>query len=233
MRTVRKQLDLARKERETRETRLIVLRDAAQAHYADLCKRAAEIESALNGRSFGVVSTADRMCVALRQHLPRAPLWKYLDRWNDLQEALQRLSSDIKIKLEDEIRNDSKLRSTFSGGNMNVESLAEVMAHQLDMWSRGSSGLNVVSNFKMEPSEGGQINFRYGAWSIDMRTAEQSASVKDAIAEFEKKISELEEYHKLREMLSRVGPLKKDVQEEVAIITMRRVVPGKCKYCPV
>ncbi len=139
----------------------------------------------------------------------------------------------MKIKLEDEIRSDSKLRSAFSGGKMNVESLAEVMAHQLDMWSRGSSGLNVVSNFRVEPPEGGQVNFRYGAWSIGMGTAEQSASVKDAIAEFEKKMSELEEYHKLREMLSRVGPLEKNVQEEVAIITMRRVVPGKCKYCPV
>ena len=43
VRTVRKQIDLAKQEREAREARIVVLRDAMQRHYDDLRKYAEEL----------------------------------------------------------------------------------------------------------------------------------------------------------------------------------------------
>ena len=233
VRTVRKQLDLARQDRERRETRLVVLREAVQSHYGDLCRRAAEIESALNRKGAGTIGTEDRMCAALREHLPRAPLWRNLDRWNGLQETLQQTKSNIKTRLEGEVRSDSGLSNAFSGGKMDVEGIVEVMARQLDMGASGSSGLSVKENFKTESTEGGPVNFRYGAWFVGAGGAAQASKVKDAIADFEKKISGLSEYQELSETLRQLDGLRKDILEELATITLRRVVPGRCRYCPI
>jgi len=233
VRTVRKQLDLARQDRERRETRLVVLREAVQSHYGDLCRRATEIESALNRKGAGTVGTEDRMCIALREHLPRAPLWKNLDRWNRLQETLHQLKGNIKTKLEGEIRSDSGLSDAFSSGKMDVKGMVEVMAHQLDTWASGSSSLSVEENFRTESTEGGPVNFRYGAWFIGIGEAAQTDKVKNAIADFEKKISELNEYHELSETIRQLDSLRKDILEELATITLRRVVPGRCRYCPI
>lgn len=233
VRTVRKQLELARQERESRETRSLVLRDAMEAHYADLCKRAAQIESALNRNSLETIAMTDRICVALREHLPRALLWKYLKQWNDLKEAAQRLRSDIKTKLDKQISSNSKLAGAFSGGTIHTESLVGAMMHQVDMWSLGIAGLNVQENLRTEPVEEGQVVFRYGAWSVGTGAAEQLVGVRDAIARIERKIAKLDELQELTEKLKQIALMIPDIQEEVATITLKRVVPGRCKYCPI
>jgi len=173
------------------------------------------------------------MSAALREHLPRAPLWRNLDRWNGLQETIQQLRGTIKTRLEGEVRSDSGLRNAFSGGKMDVEGIVKVMAHQLDMGASGSSGLSVEENFRTESTEGGPVNFRYGAWFIGTGAAVQANKVKDAIADFEKKIFELNEYQELSETQRQLDGLRKDILEELATITLRRVVPGRCRYCPI
>jgi len=233
VRTVRKQLDLARQDRERRETRLVVLRDAMQSHYSDLCRRVAEIESALDRKSPGNIGMEDRMGAALREHLRRAPLWKNLDRWNSLQETLQQIKSNIDTRLEEEVRSDSGLKNAFSGGKMDVDGLVKVMAHQLDTGASGSPGLNVEDYFRTESTEGGPANFRYGAWFVGTGEAVQASRVKDALADFEKKIFALREYQELSETQQRLDGLKEDILEELATITLRRVVPGRCRYCPI
>ena len=49
VRTVRKQLELMRHEREVREARQVVLRKALESHYADLCSFAENLRAALSG----------------------------------------------------------------------------------------------------------------------------------------------------------------------------------------
>lgn len=232
VRTVRKQLDLAREEKESRESRLMVLREAAQAHYGDLCKRAAEIESALSGKGFGAIETKDRMGMALRQHLPRAPLWKYIDQWNAGQETLDRVKSDIKDRLKEMVPRNAGLSKAFSAGKMNVDNFVDVMEFQLNSRSRGASGLD-RSNLRTEPFEGDKVYFRYGAWSVGAGKAEQKAKLWDAISAFEKEIAKLEELQRLTEAVKYFGPLREKIEEELATITLRRVLPGRCKYCPI
>lgn len=228
VRTVRRQLDLARQEGETRETRLSVLRQATQDHYGDLCKRATDIETVLDSRGAGIIDTSDRMGVALRQHLQRAKLWKYVDQWNELQETIKQVRAGIKIVLEKKIRSDQKLNDAFSGGKMDVDVMDDVMVHQLSM-----RNLSVDLNFRMEPAEDGQVVYRYGAWGIGTGKATQGDKIKSAIVGFEKKISAMPERQSLTENLTKLYSLKKDLQEELFTIIYRRVVPGHCKYCPI
>lgn len=233
VRTVRKQLDLARQEKETRETRLMVLREAAQAHYGDLCKRAADIEAALGGRSSGVIGTEDRMCLALRQHLPRAPLWKYLGRWNDIQRDLEKTRSDYRTELNDEISKDNGLNMAFGGGERDISGMVEVFARQSEFWSQGSIGLEVEYAFKTEPAGEGLVNFRFGAYGIGTGPESLASAIKKALIVFRERLSDFEQYQNLKRLLKELNELIPDIQEELATITLRRVLPGRCKYCPI
>ena len=231
IRTVRKQLDTAREEKERRGTRLIVLRDAMQAHYADLCKRASQLQSSLD--SGALIRADDRMILALRQHLSKSPLWKLIEKLNQAQETILQLETNINAKLADLVGNDSGLGKALSGGEVDMDGIVGAMAHQLDAWSRGSSGLEVESNFKVEPVPGDRVIFRYDAWPLGSGKAQQTDAVRKAIADLEKKIAPLPEHEEMIDKQKQARELKADIQEELETITLRRVLPGRCKYCPI
>ena len=92
VRTVRKQLEIERQERERREARSIVLRQALEKHYADLCCFVQKLDSHIVGEK-GSPSTmrSDPMWSALEEHLPRSTIWKKLDRWEGVWAEIERL----------------------------------------------------------------------------------------------------------------------------------------------
>jgi hypothetical protein len=81
VRTVRKQTEFERQEREKREARFAVLRKALEDHYADLFGFAQKLESELVNDSARLTTLKDDpMWSALREHLPRAKMWENLAR---------------------------------------------------------------------------------------------------------------------------------------------------------
>jgi predicted Zn-ribbon and HTH transcriptional regulator len=42
-----------------------------------------------------------------------------------------------------------------------------------------------------------------------------------------------EQYQDLKRLYEELKRIKEDLREELAVIMLRRVVPGRCKYCPV
>ncbi len=233
IRTVRKQLDLARQERESREARLMVLREAAQAHYGDLCKCAAAIESALDGRSFGVIGTEDRMCLALRQHLPRAPLWKYFQQWNNLQQDLEQTRADLRSKYKDDLSKDPQLTSAFASGKEDIPAMVDFFAKQTEFWSHAGSGVDIAQVFKPESAGEGLVNLRLGGYNIGTVAESRVNAVKKALLGFRKRLPTFAEYDRLVQRRKELDELAPEIREELAIITLRRVVPGRCKYCPI
>ncbi len=94
VRTVRKQIELARQERDVREAKLMVLRDAMVNHYKDLCNLAGDINSEINKNmpiSEGL--TTNPIWSALQQHIPRSATWKNIDRWNTSHQKLGEINS--------------------------------------------------------------------------------------------------------------------------------------------
>ena len=88
-RTVRKHVSTAREEREAAGARSAVLRNAMEQHYADLCGFAERLLSSLEGRKPYTYSERDEyLNSALRQHLPRSPLWVNLNKYHRLLEEI-------------------------------------------------------------------------------------------------------------------------------------------------
>ena len=233
VRTVRKQLELARQEREMRETRLMVLREAAQAHYGDLCKRAADIESALGGRGSGVIGTEDRMCVALRQHLPRVPLWKYVQQWNNLQQDVEQTRADLRTKYEEDLSKDQQLTSAFASGKEDIPAMVDFFTKQTEFWSQGGSGVDIAQVFKPESAGEGLVNLRLGGYNIGTVVESRVDAIKEALLGFRERLPSFPEFQRLAQLFEQLHILAPEIVEELAIITLRRVLPGRCKYCPI
>jgi len=101
VRTVRKQIERARQEREVREARSIVLRNAMEHHYTDICNFAEKLKVAVAGEESISLLVDDPLWLALKQHLPHSPLWNLLNRRDTLLERLYDALETGSLRLAD------------------------------------------------------------------------------------------------------------------------------------
>lgn len=235
VRTVRTQIKKAEEEREMREAKVQVFRKAMESHYADLCGFVERLKPEIaRENAVSLLLRDDPMLSALRQHLPRSPIWKYLGRWDDLLKEIDNQQKSINIRLENEVGANEKLNSTLSGECAIAVRLGIVAAlnFQAKQWSRGEKGLNINENFIEEPAREGYINLRYGFAQMGEVEKKSTAIIKQVIIAFESKIVSWGEYNSLQKLYIELQLLKSKLQGELAVIIYRRIVPGRCKYCP-
>jgi hypothetical protein len=221
-----------------REARNSVMRNALELHYADMRNLAEIWNSELRGLNQSPGSLDDDLIEsALRQHLPRSPLWNYRSRWlgqnKKLLEQQQELAGIIKQTVKTDIRIPSITRS---GLNQLTTSLIEVLKFQSEQWAEGSAGLNPQDNLLSEPVGEGKVNLRYGFAQLGAVDQKQSGTtlevVRGLIVNLESFIRKPEAFQDLKKTYNEIERLKEKLREELAIIRLRRIVPGRCKYCP-
>jgi len=235
VRTVRKQIELARQEREVRETRSTVLRNAVESHYRDLCKLAEGLDTEIKQDKIIPSQLKDsRMWSALREHLPRSPLWKKLGKWGSVLEEIANLEDDIRAQLREEIEADSRLNEIVAAGeNGVIPGMVDALNFQTKNWARGWKGLEIKDNFRVEPVEDGIVYVSYGTFIMDKVKEEHATIIREVLIDFELQITGWELYKKMQKLFTELERLKLSLQDELAIVTLRRIVPGRCKYCPI
>lgn len=76
----------------------------------------------------------------------------------------------------------------------------------------------------------------YGAFhmgSIDRENLDNYLEIiRNVIKDYESRMQKQDQYIETRKSYNTVHALQKRLRDELAIIIMRRIVPGKCKYCP-
>jgi len=234
VRTVRLHLNKALEEREIKEARTMVLRNALELHYADLCSFAEKLDSDIKQlRTISLSPTEKRMEASLRQHLSRSPIWRYLTRWDTLHQKISKIKPEVDGKLEKEVKSDTRLDPIVSDGETAViPGIVVVLAFQAEQWAQGFNGLNCDDNLISEPAEEGFVNLRYGAWQMGKVKKEHVATVREVLEDFESRLKNWEEYNNLEKSFTELKLLRQKLRDELAIIILRRIVPGKCKYCP-
>lgn len=235
VRTVRKQISLAREEREAREARAAVLRNAVESHYQDLYGLAKKLDLQVeDGKSILLPSQQDeRMLAALRQHLPRSPLWKKLDEWNHILEKLNALEGDVRQHLMEMLEDEPRLTpiSAANEGGV-IPGMIEALTFQMMNWAREQKGLDIEENFEVKPVEEGFVIIRYGFAPMGRVQESHVAKIRETLVDFQSKIPTWKEYEDMKRLFTEVERLKLSLRDELAIIILRRIVPGKCKYCP-
>ena len=236
VRTVRRQIEKAKQEREINEARTTVMRSALERHYADLCEFAEKVDAVITGE--GVISLElknNRMWAALRQHVPRYPLWNYLITWDNIQQELTTLKGNVKERLEGELVSDTRLKKMSDTDRSTVvHGCIAALVFQVEQWSRGGPGINKKDNFKIKPAkEKGAVNIEYGAFCMDDVDSHYVQTVKDILTGWESRVKKWEEYAAMEKLFTKVSKTKSKLQDELAVIILRRIVPGRCKYCPI
>jgi hypothetical protein len=233
IRTVRKHVELARLERDVQQARSAVLRDALESHYRDLIETARNIESQVFGEAQVSLEKEQPLMTGLRQHMPRSPLWGNLKKWNQGLIELAALQDTIRRKLVASIKDDGRLNAIISHcANEVAPASVEVLLFQMQEWSQGREGLKIDRDIHLEPASDGRVSMRYGfSHSCDMEKIQAGITTK-VLADFEQKITQWPEYTELQKLYGKLERLKKGISEVLTVVLLRRIVPGKCKYCP-
>lgn len=239
VRTVRKHIEMAKQEREVKEARSVVLRNALELHYRDLCDCAKKLGGLPSEEATGAwVPYSEHMRIALRQHLPRSPIWGYLNQKDSLQQRIAQLTEEAGKKIEGGVKSDSRLSTKLTDTELGpIYGIIDALKFQIKRWAMGErGGLNIEENLISERAEEGFVNLRYGAFQLGKVAESRLQTVREIIRgvlkDWESRIKQFEEYQKLEKSFLELRRVEKNLNDEIAVITLRRVVPGRCRYCP-
>jgi len=240
-RTVRKYLEIAKQERETKEARGAVLRSALERHYADLCRYAER----LGGRASGGygdefderISPGARyepqLETALREHLPRSPIWGYLNRIEKLTANRDELTRQLRSTIEAGISSDQELESQITDEETDLlPGLNGALKAQAEWGTQGMPDQNVTDNLKQVPADDGFVNVYYGSVNMGRIRKEHVELVRRVLVDWTARIKQLEEYRSLEKTVRELDRVGEKLRGEIAVIVLRRVLPGRCRYCP-
>lgn len=238
VRTVRRHIELAKQQREVKDARAVVLRNALERHYKDLCSFAERLDPTI-AKNVSNPSQADDnfMETALRQHLPRSPIWGYLTNRRNLQQEYTELLTQAKEKVEQTARTERKFDPLLSAGLTEVvPGIAKILSFQVERWSLGFEGLNVRDNLRTEPAGEGLVQLCYGFSRMDIVKSKDAEGYLNTLGKIikylEKNIRKWEVLDNLQKTNYEINRLDRKLHEELTIIRLRRIVPGRCKYCP-
>jgi hypothetical protein len=231
-RTVSRQVDLARQEREAHEARLLVFRDAVQSHFAQLVEIAEKMQTEVSRGNRVSFLTADRRYVALREHLSRAPLWKLLDSWERTHADIERTREALRMRVEEDLAEDPALKIAFTGGTPDYRNMVRFFTDQAEIWKIGGKGLSIDEHFAASVSDNDMAVMKVGGYSVGMTPEAQVPAVKNALKAYRDCFNSLHEFQRLKDGVRDLNRQQPVIDEELAIIIMKKVVPGRCRYCP-
>jgi len=238
VRTVRKHIELAKQEREVKEARAAVLRNALERHYDDLRKFAETLNSAILGAS-NIPSSPDDdlMEAALRQHLPRSPIWGYMSKRQNLQQRADEEQQKLEIVIDESVKADRRLNPLINDGlDGIVPGIVAVLVAEAKQWAHGNTGYSLKDSLVTESAGKGLVNPRFGFSHMGIMGVEHSERcvkiVHDVLEDLESRLRDWEDYRNLEKTIAEIGRLGRKLREELAIVRLRRIVPGRCKYCP-
>jgi len=238
VRTVRKHIELAKQEREVKEARATVLRNALERHYDDLRKFAEALNSDILG--VGNIPSSpddDFMEAALRQHLPRSPIWGYMSKRQNLRQRADEEQRRLEIVIDESVKADRRLTPLINDGlDGIVPGIVAVLVFEAKQWVRGNTGCSLKDSVVTESAGEGLVNPCFGFSHMGIMKVEHSERcvkiVHDVLEDLESRLRGWEDYRNLEKTIAEIGRLDRKLREELAIVRLRRIVPGRCKYCP-
>jgi len=233
VRTVRNYLNIESEEQQQKQATLMVYRDALQAHYHDLSTLAQTLDAQVKrGEPIALISEVNLLMVALHEHMKRTPLLTSIDKWNVHLQKMDDMKKSVQDRIKKEVGSDSPIRDLSPENyKQTIDSLATVLELQFERWVQGLRPFNLKEDFVIESVEGGVIP-RYGAYRFGLMIQESAEVLKKHITDFEVRIKQWKEIMEMQNLLKEKGKLGNELSEELSYIIYRRVIPGKCRYCP-
>jgi hypothetical protein len=239
VRTVRSHLLRARQERERNEARSTVLRNALEHHYEDLCNFALKLDPTNSSTTVipPLPADDDIMRTALRQHLPRSPIWNLLLRKDRLEEEYSSLYKKIEEEIQNMVSAEPRLAKLASGDPSEIkEGIGLFLSMQLERWYQENEAFKAVDYLSIVPN-GSRFRLQLGAIRLELFDSKDDAEsclkpLQPVIDDLVKNVLDSSLFNDLANNHNEMRRTKQKLHEEISIIRMRRIVPGRCKFCP-
>ena len=232
-RTIKKHIREAQQEREAHQARASVLRGALEKHYEDLCELAIKIEEAvMSGREVILDLTEPYKWKALKQHKPKAPLWTHIKQWNDTLSEIEALRQDAHTTIINYMNKAAMSERSFQYKGVLLGTI-DLFKHQFDRWLTGDSGLTIEDSFKVEPIDEHHSNFSCGFAQMGKVRNDDINEIKDVVINYRNKIKSWKTLSNIQKLYAiNRSEIRTRIIDELAIIKLKRVIPGHCDYCP-
>jgi len=234
-RTVRNQIALTKKEHDEREARQAVLRNALTRHFADICSFAKKLERKITSMTepFPIPDdpAGDPIWLSLKEHLPRSPLWKNLDMLKNEQAIFKESSDALEVKIEAEVTTRANtLDISDSGGKGSLEGWRDALLALAKLTARLGHDIEHVVYREEQIVDGVEL-FR-GAYSLGIMPENRVEAVEKLFDDLLNDVLTSEEYALLKKNTVEFLRMQSSIKEELNRVILRRVVPGRCRYCP-
>ena len=111
-----------------------------------------------------------------------------------------------------------------------TDGLAESVAFHLHASARGERGLKDISYTSTPTKNGVRIN--HGAFGIALVPEDRAEEVETLSRSLIREAIEWPDYDELYRFTQEFLRAQESLKEELTTVILRRVVPGKCIYCP-
>jgi len=234
VRTVRKQIEKEREERERKEARSLVLRKAVEDHYRDVCVFAEKLDAEV-AREEGTIASmrADYMWLALREHMPRSKIWRNLDRWERLKKELREHRRETANAFRTLIStNVASMAQSASEAGL-TDGLTMALVAESRFLAEGEWGLLKRAGFRSVENNDGTTTIELGDYNIGRVLHDEVENTKELVGMLLGEVTYQREHYEMQRLVTEWKRVQRVLQDELAIIILRRIVPGRCRYCPV
>lgn len=231
-RTVKDHIERARQEREQQQVRAGLLREGYQRHFDDLLGAAQRLRQQVNPPTVLGEPTPDevreRLLVdGLRRHLPRAPLWKALERRTQAAQELNEFRSELESSFLKRVSSvlapllpSADAREWFPGLWYAAEQAAD------------DRGLDHVDYRRIASNTGTDLvwgSFGLARGVLDEPVLEQLEAGHRTLVEA---VGRDPVVGGIRMVKVRQRQALATITTEVETLLLRRLVPGQCPLCP-
>jgi hypothetical protein len=235
-RTVRKYIDLARQERDMKEIRGQVLRDSLIHHYETLIAFVQQLDQGIATSQLLLTEKNDHKWTALHQHLPRSPIFKMIEQWEQSHKNINDIIESIRRKLDARVAASGfRYRSGAVSEGLDSQGLFSLILRRLELLASTPDKDMLLSELEVKTAPAGQetVTVIIGGWPCAIVPIGQIGRVEEVVKSILTEMSESPEVEEMRKTRETLSTLTEKLREELETIILRGVLPGRCKYCPV
>jgi len=238
-RTVRKGIQQAREEREAQLIRREVFGRALSEHYHELIDHAQRLDDIFSSKTPKQVSSDwlnHPLSKALEEHLPKSPLWKSLKVWNESVEQYEKFYEDYSEFIK--VLFTAKLKE-LKGKPMGKELgwVKDSMEETIAVANRKTIEPRPVAiryhqskEFLLRAADLLREQMGKSEISVPYKGAEEGIALLNTIFKVEPVWDKWDEFQGIQHKLEELSVA---IREELSTIIWRKVVPGRCRFCPV
>lgn len=232
--TVDRHVKIAISEEELGEERSHVIRDGLRDHFADLLGVVeAMLDGVNSGRKIWFSGETEFLEKALRNHIPRSAIWRLRKKWNAYLEEIRKLKVETEEKLQAELANNPRLViiNQYNKGGLFRGMPAALMSHMEDIID-GGFGLDLRGGFESDSQIDGVPVWGLGSFVFGEFTEEDKNVVETALNKMTSELDAREEFVVLKNLRKKLAETKAKLKEELMVMKWKRIIPGRCRLCP-